>query len=73
MTPKKQKPSAKGAVEKAERAVARAAMVWWAAARPVDWDEAQHIANPDVNRSTESQSRLAYAVAKLAKARRAAK
>ena len=46
-------------------AVVGLAYAWWAARRPVAWNEAQHLAHPRVNCMLEAEQLLASAVARL--------
>ena len=50
----------------------KAALAWWREGRPVAWNEAQHLENPDVNRSMNG-ARLARAVATMVKKKRGEK
>lgn len=49
-----------------ERVLA-AALAWWRMHRPLAYSEAEHIANPTINTTSESEKKLARAVAALLK------
>ena len=48
-----------------ETAVIKAAILWWRGNGPLGMDIEDHIKNPTVNMTTESEKRLARAVGKL--------
>jgi len=50
-----------------ERTVITQAVLWWEDHRPLNQNEKQHLENPEVNCITETEKRLAEAVAKLLK------
>jgi len=50
-----------------EMKVITEAVNWWKNHRPLSQDERQHLENPKVNCLTESEKRLAGAVARLLK------
>ena len=51
-------------------AIADAAVVWWKSKAPLDFDEAQHVANPTIN-CLMHEKQLAQAVAVLIRLDRA--
>ena len=52
---------------KAERAVLKAAMLWWEAHRPIGYSLTMHLQHPAVNTLTWIESGLARSCAELAK------
>ncbi len=45
--------------------VESAALEWWKSHRPIEWSEAQHLGNPVINTSSDSERKLAIAVARM--------
>lgn len=45
--------------------VEKAALAWWQAKRPFEWDEPEHIASPTVNQTSPAEKLLACEVARM--------
>lgn len=55
-------------MKKHEEKLIKAALRWWKAHRPSDWDEKEHLLTPGVNTFRVSEYSLGYAVAAYIKA-----
>ena len=53
-----------------ERAVVEAAVKWWSGYRPCAWTLDEHLDNPTINCSTDTEHTLATAVGQLVRERR---
>ena len=47
----------------------KAALAWWRGRRPVYFDETEHLKNPTINTTTDTEKRLASSVARTLKTR----
>lgn len=47
----------------------KAALVWWRDHRPCSFDEAEHLKNPTINTTTDTEKRLARSVARTLRTR----
>ena len=57
-------------VQEAARELSEAAYEWWSCLRPVDWAEAEHIAEPTVNCANDRERDLALALVALLRSER---
>lgn len=59
-----------GVVDEAARELSEAATEWWLSLRPLDYDEAEHFANPTINCANDSERGVALALVALLRSER---